>query len=324
MRGARIIAGLAVPACFVIACSRSLTPDPGGAGASGMIPTTGGAGRDAGGGNVAPGDGGAAARGGGVPSGQGGGAGGAGGFWETGAGGVISIGGFSGGGGQAGAGVASPLGPDCRDCTRAPIGAPTWEPVGAVIFREPVVGTDDDVPFLGTVLGPNHLRYATVGAFGPGSPHAGPYDGELDALLSAQHLFPLQQFPYHSVGGGPSIAIMVVIRPSPGAAVGRSADFESGPIIPNALFPLRVAADLQPPMLDPAFDATIPGTDAFMPPIAADGASHAFLRFRASTTFARAQIGRIGAYALNVTVTDATGAGWTLTIVFSIVGDPVP
>ena len=318
MRGARIIAGLAVPACLLMACSRSLTPDPGGAGAAGMIPTTGAAGA----GNVAPGAGGAAADGGGVPSGQG--AGGRGGFWETGAGGVISIGGAPGGGGQAGADVASPLGPDCRGCTRVQIGAPTWEPVGAVIFRESVAGTDDDVPFLGTVLAPNHVRDATLGAFGPGNPHAGPYDGELDALLSAQHLFPIQQFLYHSVGPGSSIAIMVVIRASAGAPVGRSADFESGPIVANALFPLRVAADLQPPMLDPAFDATIPGYDAFMPPIAADGASHVFLRFRASTTFAPGQLGRVGAYALNVAVTDATGAGWTLAVVFSIVGDPIP
>lgn len=318
MRGVRIIVGLAA-ACGLVACSRSLTPDQGGFGAAGVIPTTGAAGRGAGGGNVAAGAGGA-------PAGQGGagGAGGVAGSWETGVGGEISIGGFSGTQ-PPDAGAPSPLGPHCRGCTRAPIGAPGWEPVGAVIFREPVGGTADDVPFISTVLAPNHARYTAVGAFGPGTPHAGPYDGELDALLAARHVYPIQQLAYFSIAGTmDSVAILVVVRPTADAPVGRSPDFDAGPIIPNASFPLRVVADMQPPMLDPAYDATIPGYDAFVPPIAADGASHAFLRFRASTVFAPGQIGMTGDYAVNVTVTDATGAGWTLTIVFTIAGDPIP
>jgi len=131
--------------------------------------------------------------------------------------------------------------------------------------------------------------------------------------------------PYWSIGGTTtSVAILVVLRPTSDAPVGRSPDVNVGPIIPNASFPLRVVAELQPSMLDPAYDATIPGYDTFVPPIAADGASHAFLRFRASTFFAPMQTGTTGDYALNVTVTDSTGAGWTLSIVFTIAGDPIP
>jgi hypothetical protein len=287
---------------------RSGTLDPQtGTGASGMVSTTGRAGSGGAAGNGAVGAGGADM----VGSGGGGG--------------VISIGG-AGGNGMAGGsdgdadGGRPPLGLGCVGCTMTPLNAPAWQPVGAIIFSAGVTASEGYLPTVETILAPHHLRNTNLGVFGPGLRHAPPYDDELYQLAVQQGYQPQQNYLQPTfVSPGSSLVFMVSVAARPDGPRGASADFDDGPVIPNALFPMRVQAHLiGPPILDPAFDVTIPGYDRFSPPIEADGPSHYVLAFRTNSTFATDGAPGVGAYDLEVIITDATGAGWDNHLLFRV------
>ena len=298
---------------------RSGTLDPQtGTGASGMV-SGGGA---AGGGGVTGSSG--AAGGGGAVNGSGL-------AGVDGAGGAVSIGGFGGSAsgtptGSGGAGVASPLGPGCVDCLMSSVNAPTWQPVDAVIFAAGIAVDDDYLPTVETILAPNHVRDTALRVFGPGHRHLPPYDGELFQLALLQKYQPQQQYVLPTLlSPSSSLVFMITLAARPDGPSGRSADFELGPVIPNVRFPMRVQAHmrvgaqlLEHSILDPIFDATIPGYDAFSPPISGDGPSHFVLAFRTNSGFATDRAIGAGSYYLDVAITDATGAAWDILLRFQL------
>jgi len=304
---------LLVTAAGLPACRKELMPGTTGAGASGMVGISGAAGNGAGTGSGTGGAAGAANTGGGAS--DGGTSSGAGG---SATGGTITF--YDGGiGGQPGAPL--PLGSFCVACTRMEINAPIWEPTGAIMFSTPLTSDQDYGALVQDVLVPNHVRYATEGVFGPGVIHGPPYDTELAGLAKA--LGP-RQFFRRSTFGSPALSIvyMLSVVPRAGAPIGRSVDLTSGPMIPNALFPMRVEANLLgPPILDASFASTMPGYDMFSPAIDAEGASHFVLAFRTNSGFATDGAPGIGAYYLQIRIIDATGAGWDSYLRFDVVAD---
>jgi len=290
--------------CLLAACGGALTPGTGTAGTSGMTSIGGVSGGDVGNG----GDVGSVGAGGAV-----------------GVGGSISIGGAVGTGGRGGGGAVGPLGANCPDCLRMPFGSPAWEPAGAVVFFEPVGGGLPDLPWMQNMMAPGHVRRPEVGAFGPGLAHAGPYEYEPVDLVTTAGSTPSQNFVHHTIATlSSSVGFLLAIVPDAGAVKGTSADFDYGRIIPNALFPMHVTVAMDPPLFDPGFDAAIPGNDSFEPPIEADGMSHALVHFRISEAYLQPPAVHLGAFLLNVTITDASGSGWTVGFLVRIGPDEVP
>ena len=110
-----------------------------------------------------------------------------------------------------------------------------------------------------------------------------------------------------------------MVVPNPGT-VGSSPDFTSGPIIPNALFPIHVAGQTfrnnQP--WDPyllAFDVP-PLTDQLSCPFSVDGHSHFPIFIADNASFGSG--GPTGHYEYRVTMMDATGNGWSITVRFTV------
>jgi len=295
---------LAPALMLAAACGGSLTPATGNPGPSGTASTGGSS------------DGDTLGRGGASVSGGGGG----------GPAGTTGVTGPGGEGGAAGAGgAAGSVGPNCNGCTRTPIGVPVWEPIGAVMFVEPVGPGVDDRPFLEALLTPNHVWHPEVSAFGPGMAHAAPYSAEPAALVMSQQLSPSQFFNREVIASqSSSLGLMVAVVPRFGSGYGSSADFAKGPIMVPWIFPMRVSVAMDPPIFDPTFDATVPGYDAFVPPIQWDGPSHFLLNFRVNEGFAPTTTLAIGTFTLNVTIKDATGTGWTVSLVFTIGPDELP
>jgi len=299
-------------------CGGSLTP-PTGAGASGMVMT-------------------GAAGAGGASSGVGGAGVGAGGAAAAGAGGVggvisisISIGGAGGNGLVGGStglvdGGRPPLGFGCVGCAMTSTSVPLWHPVDAIIFPASLAAGEDYRPLVEAILAPNHARYDDVGVFGPGTPHGPPYEDELYGMALQHHLQAGQNY-LHSMFASPgtSLIFMLVIAAVPGGAYGRSTDFASGSIIPNDWFPMHVEAQfIGPPILDPVYDRTIPGYDGFSPPLGGDGPSHFVLAFRTNAAFATDGAPGLGAYDLEVVISDAFGVSWDIHMTFTVYPDEVP
>jgi hypothetical protein len=226
------------------------------------------------------------------------------------------------GGSHAACAPKRPLGDHCKDCTRAKIGAPSWEPSGAAAIAGQVGSTSPDLffDFLNGLVAPHHGFDPNDFIIGPVSPHAGPYDDELATLAIARGFEPKQKFRVSEFTAPAGIVILLNLVPSAGAPTGSSFDFTSGPIIPNAVFPLSVDGDLfrDGQLYDPNFDSSYGGYLAMDPPILVDGASHLPWFFGGNSAFGPPGVPAAGKYAFKLKVTDATGAGWDLEIPFSI------
>src|SRR5262245_7505192 len=116
---------------------------------------------------------------------------------------IVSVLSFTGGAAQA------------ADVTFTPIGSPVWQPVGGELFSAPIgTALDNFAEFVDTqgklMPSPNHQ--ILNGVVVPGSAHAGPYDGEMSAGVTAQSykrgpLFTAADF---SNGNGVWVAFIVI------------------------------------------------------------------------------------------------------------------
>jgi hypothetical protein len=174
--------------------------------------------------------------------------------------------------------------------------------------------------FTSGLVSPNHAYDANDNVIGPAIAHAGPYDDELFSLVSAKGLTAKQAFSEAEFTPPSGVVIMLNIVPSAGAATGSSFDFASGPIMPNALFPMIVDGDVlrDGVMYDPNFDSAFPGYPAMTPPIVKDGPSHLLWFFGENSFFGPPNTPATGSYELKVTMTDSGGAGWLVHIPFTV------
>jgi hypothetical protein len=215
------------------------------------------------------------------------------------------------------------LGPDCVDCTREPVGVPLWQPARAVLFSGNVgaAGESRNV-LMQTVLAPRHKFYSVEKELGPAVPHLPPYEDEIYDLFDARGIKPSQAFDDVQFTAPQAVMMMMAVVPAAGAGfAGSSFDFESGPIIPNYMFPIRVDGELYRDgrLFDSNLDTVYVGPDRFTPPLAGDGASHLFVGFGDNGVLARAQpIPPDGSYEYRVSMTDAVGAGWKLRVPFKV------
>ena len=215
-----------------------------------------------------------------------------------------------------------PLGADCKDCTRTKIGAPSWEPTGVTAIAGQVGSTTPDIflAFLNSVVSPNHAFDDNDFIIGPAIAHAGPYDDEVGSLAKAKGFTPKQTFRASEFTAPGGIVILLNLVPSAGAPIGSSFDFASGPIIPNALFPIAVDGDLfrNGELYDAFFDSSYAGYLGMTPPILKDGPSHLPWFFGENSGFGPPDVPATGKYEFKLKITDNTGAGWLVQMPFKV------
>jgi hypothetical protein len=210
------------------------------------------------------------------------------------------------------------------------VGTPTWQAVDSHLFSAPI-GTSATgfVEFSRTLDAllppPNHIRRPGAG-ISPGAPHPGPYDRELAEGIARlgfteKMVFNVSEF---SAPNGVYFATMFV--PAPGAPIGSSPDFSSGPIIPNGLFPIRIEGDVfrNGALFERnAFGFSVPAPTALNPPIDVAGYSH-FPYFAAEAdVFGPSGLSDFaGAYEYRLTARDVSGNGYNISVQFSVVPEP--
>jgi hypothetical protein len=215
--------------------------------------------------------------------------------------------------------------PPAHGVKATPIGNPTWKPVDFHLFSAPI-GTAQTgyAEFADTALAllppPNHVF--VDGLFvGPGAPHAPPYDTEFANGVANLGYHEGVHFATSEFSGGSAVYLVWMTVPAPGT-IGSSPDFVSGPIIPNALFPIHgigtdehdgkpfsfVGEAVVPP-LDDAIAARFAGLD---------GHSHFPMYWADNADFGPAGAKLAGSYRYVIDMTDQTGNGWHVEAHFTI------
>lgn len=271
---------------------------------SGGAPATGGAG----GAPVVAGNGGE----GGTPvvGGNGGDGGDGGAPVVGGSGGAPVVGGAGGEGGEGGGPLVDPPVFDLMM-----VGTPGWEPVD---YHQFTVTVGNNFQNFGTILEtilppPEHAQHPDIG-IGPGAAHAGPYDGEFAATVASLGYVDKDVYPQAEGLLPEGIMSIFMVVPSVGAPTGSSPDFASGPIIPNAVFPITVQVDAyQDDVLlnGYSFGFDVPALDNQLdPPFNVDGHSH-FPMFNANVFDGMSSLP--GTIETVIQMTDVNGDGWTIT-----------
>jgi hypothetical protein len=211
-----------------------------------------------------------------------------------------------------------------------PVGDPIWRPVDFHLFTAAIGSFESEFAEFTALIEallppPNHIPLPPVFGVGPGAPHDPPYDRELAEGVDAnglddRHSFPASAFSAESENG---VYLVWMTVPDPGVT-GRSPDFASGPIIPNALFPLVVSSiatrNGQP--FDPFLgELEVPALDESVAPQFAgvEGHSHLPIFTATSQTFAiDPGTPPEGRYRYEITMRDQAGNGWDITTQFIV------
>jgi hypothetical protein len=170
--------------------------------------------------------------------------------------------------------------------------------------------------FLTDVHAPGHRPYPEAGLFGPDRRHPGPYDDEIRAALFARGYSGSSCFVPADLVSPYGLVLVAVLVPEPSAPIGRSPDFDSGPILPDRLFPLIITGGSN--RGGTGFALNIPPLEDVLPD-AGDGFSHVPLSFGASTELDDlAPPVPVGDHSWSFMMRDATGAGWSVTADFVV------
>src|SRR4030095_12367251 len=179
------------------------------------------------------------------------------------------------------------------------------------------------VEFLETMLAllppPNHVFNPDFGGVGPGAPHAPPYDSELADGVSNLGFDEGVRFARSQFSQGQGVWLAWMNVPAPGTT-GSSPDFASGPIIPNALFPIHFSGNNVHNGKPFSFlgAADVPPLDANLnPPFDVDGHSHFPVFFADNADFGPSGANLHGSYEFQIEIIDQAGNGWGLTGTFS-------
>jgi hypothetical protein len=158
---------------------------------------------------------------------------------------------------------------------------------------------------------------------GPLEPHAGPYDQEISQLIFAAGLVPKQVFSAAEYRAPSGVVFLLALVPSRLAAHGSSFDFEEGPIIENAVFPIAVHATILRNNLpyDSEIHVSFVGYNQFSPPLPGDGASHVLMAFAENDSFVPG-VPANGTYTYDMLITDATASGWRVSASFRVTPAP--
>lgn len=174
------------------------------------------------------------------------------------------------------------------------------------------------------LLPPPHHDVNPVLGIGPGTPHAGPYDQELGVGVAAGGFNDASSFTTDQFSNGKGIYMVFMLVAGLGSPTGASPDFASGPIIPNAIFPLTVSggtyidgtvnavlADFQVPAIN-----QVPGYESL------DGHSH--IPFFFADNFDFQSRPDPGSYEYRISLLDAAGNGYQIVADFQVRVVPEP
>ena len=204
------------------------------------------------------------------------------------------------------------------------MGNPTWKPADLHLFSAPVGTADTGYAEFGeTALAilppPNHVFNPTL-LVGPGAPHQPPYTSEMAQGVAALGYHQGVRFSRSEFSNGMGVWLTWMTVPAPGTA-GSSPDFDSGPIIPNSLFPIHVEGVSlhNGQMFNPwlaSFD--VPALDQIDPPFLVDGSSHFPVHIADNADFGPPGAKLRGSYVFRLQITDATGNGWKVEAHFAV------
>jgi hypothetical protein len=193
--------------------------------------------------------------------------------------------------------------------TLTQVGSPIWRLEDFQLFTAPA---DTDAAYNATVdkLSPLH---------GPGgmyTPHAPPYDTELSENADAEGFVSRTVFPREAITANPNgIYLAFTVLPDPGVTAS-SRDFESGPVIPNSLFPFMSRVDiwLNGEFLLVLQNSAVPLRAGDLP---FEGTSH-----RVGThSFWNRGANPLGDYEFRSSLRDTGGHGWDIVAPFEVVAE---
>jgi hypothetical protein len=210
-----------------------------------------------------------------------------------------------------------------------PVGAPTFVPTDFHLFAAPIgtaaTGYAEFLQTLQLILPPPNHVFNPIVAIGPGAPHPGPYDQEIGKGVATNGFVNSTTFPTADYSNGIGVFLAFMVIPGPGSPMGSSPDFASGPIIPNAIFPLTFAADT---FTNGAFNdisgspLQVPAVDQIDERFAGlDGYSHVPFFLGDNFDFAT-QEAITGNYEYRISLLDAAGDGYQIVASFSVVPEP--
>lgn len=204
------------------------------------------------------------------------------------------------------------------------VGAPTFVPTDFHLFAAPIgTAATQYAEFLQTAEAilppPDHVFNPIVG-IGPGAPHPGPYDQEIGQGVAANGFVESTTFPVADYSNGMGVLLAFMVVAGPGSPTGSSPDFTSGPIIPNAIFPLTYTADTftNGALNDSLGPSQVPAVDQIGVPAftGLEGYSHFPLFIADNFDFGTQKIA--GDYEYRISLLDADGNGYDIVAPFQV------
>ncbi len=197
------------------------------------------------------------------------------------------------------------------------VGSPTWRTGDFQLFTAPAAPFPD--AFFATLDQLLPLEGPGVETY---TPHPGPYDTELSTNAAAAGFVNQSIFPQSAIMLDPNgVYFAFMMLPDPGVT-GSSRDFESGPIIPNSLFPMTTHAEM---WLDGILVETLQDGMVNIRPgdVDFDGASHRAPAQVVWYPWANdPEAGPLGEHEIRWSLRDAEGNGWDMVAPFTVVPEP--
>jgi hypothetical protein len=213
------------------------------------------------------------------------------------------------------------LGPDCVNCTRAPIGPALWAPARVVLVSGNVgVSGAQATSLLQSLLQPRHAPGASAGMFVSAERHPPPYDDETYEMLDARGIAATQAFSDVQFTAPQGVTMLMTLEPATPAPTAPSVDFDVGPVIDRQAFPISVDVQLyrNGAVFGQAFNRSLAVSEG------SPALSHLFVGLAGNSALGTLAGAPDGKYQYQLTMTDARGSGWNVTVPFTVgdVGTP--
>jgi hypothetical protein len=200
--------------------------------------------------------------------------------------------------------------------TATKVGDPAWELVDLALYSAPM-GTTSTDDFYDTLraMWPEHTVDVQNNVIVPRAVHTG-HDGEISNALAANGFEESAVFSVADWTIPNGLFLSGVVVPTSAAPLGKTADWENGHMIPDAV---RIAYDTDllrdGEVVDGAFDGTSPIASEITPGV--EGWSHLPMNFAENTEFVD---GAAGSYEFRVKLREAGDPtkGWDVVVPFTI------
>jgi hypothetical protein len=192
------------------------------------------------------------------------------------------------------------------------VGDPTFQVVGFQMFSAPLgTATDEFMQRKVTVetILPDHELLLDRDLLAPRLPADPPYDLEIAAGVLRAGFVNKDRYITSEWTAPQGIYLAAQIVPTDRSPSGSSADFASGVVLPNSLFPITVDVDLWKggSLFDDDFDFDFPTSAELQPGTSYDGYSHVPLFFWRNTDMIASSP---DTYQFRMRIVDASGNGW--------------